>query len=545
MKKFQKVIAVAASMMLLCGAFAGCNVADDGKDDSKNVEEVQKYDWAGKGYTKLTIDAGGQNASYNSTKNLIYDKYSNPYPYNELERLVEEWNKANADSYAYYFEVADSSINNDRETMLPMLQNKNAPEIIYYLPTTIAEDMDKGFFYDLSSVMETPNKYSKEGEAGSVAWKDLYSAEDYAGFFAPNGHMYTVTMEKNPIGLLYNKTLFNAAGITETPDTYKEFMEAQDKLNAYAVSVGRGDPNQDDTYITPYFMMYPWYDSFLESTLLSSSMTKLDVIKKDGMVDAEEFVRGYMLKDANDNRLYNPNSDVYVELYRLIKQMCKYYPTKWSSYYNSQQFVAGNVGMLEVTGGDIRELIDQVDGDFEVGVMPYPVLETQPAGEAASPYYTTYEIAGNVRRGLSGYCTGWAISNSAMAKDDKNNNDKCVNACIDVLMYLSCYENNDMMVNKRGFAIPLSGNTSYEHFRTLAEVYATDCANETTVAWGAATAGSSMNKDYYDAVYLFRTKALNGADVASELRNLESSFTSAANNLYTQNKWDKPSWPVA
>ena len=33
--------------------------------------------------------------------------------------------------------MATSSINNDRETMVPMLNNGTAPEIIYYLQTTV------------------------------------------------------------------------------------------------------------------------------------------------------------------------------------------------------------------------------------------------------------------------------------------------------------------------------------------------------------------------------------------------------------------------
>ena len=39
-------------------------------------------------------------------------------------------------------------------------------------------------------------------------------------------------LEIHPIGILYNKSVFTAAGITETPETFAEFMQAQDKVNA-------------------------------------------------------------------------------------------------------------------------------------------------------------------------------------------------------------------------------------------------------------------------------------------------------------------------
>lgn len=537
MKKSFKTIARFAFLAVCISMIASCLVA------CHNGNEGNKYD----NLVKLTIDAGGQNAQYNTTSSMDYDKFLNPYPYNTLETLVDAWNEANAEKYGYYFVVADNSINMDRETMAPMLSNGSAPEILYYLGTTIAEDQSKGWFYDLSSVMETPNKYSKSGEAGSVAWKDIYNSESYAGTLAPNGMKYTVEMEQNPIGIIYNKTLFEAAGITEVPVTYKDFMEAQDKLNAYAKSVNKGNPGDDANYICPYFHMYPWYDSYLESTLWASELEFMDVISVDGCVDAEEYARAYMQKDpVTGERLFSPQDEKYVELFRLIKQMTKYYPTNYSSYYAEQQFLVGNLAMLEVVGGSIRELVDAVDGAFEIGVMPYPVLTQQPEDEEANPYYTTYNVDSYVRRGLSGYATGWAITNSAMNKDSAADNTNCVDACVDILMYLSCYENNDKMVNDLGFAIPLSGNTTNEYFKSLATTYKSDLANPNTVSWACATAGGTMNKDYYDAFYLFRQDAigLEMSAIEEKLSILNNSFINAVNTLYKTNKWDNQSWPA-
>ena len=544
-KKFAKIMSLLLAAAL-CVPFAACNVVGGTGDPDKDVDEVEKGDYSK--YTKLVIDAGGQNAAYNTTSSLVYDKYTNPYPYNTLEQIVEEWNKAHAAEYGYYFAVASSSINNDRETMVPMLNNGTAPEIMYYLTTTVAEDQGKGWFYDLKEEMEQPNKYSKAGEDGSERWRDLYPDDLYRSFFSPDGQIFTVTLEQNPIGILYNKTLFREAGITEEPTTFKEFMEAQDKINAYAVSVGRADPSNDAVYICPFNSMYPWYDSYLETSLMGDIIGDLDVIEKDGYVSAEEYVRGYMTKNGEENRLFSPDDDRMVELYRLIKLTCKYYPTNYESYYCEQQFTIGNLAMLEVVGGDIRSLIDTVDGDFEVGVFAYPVLETQPADEETNEYYTTYNVNDYyVQRGLSGYSTGWAITNSAMNRDKSNGNDKCVSACVDILMYLSCFENNDKMVNDLGFAIPLSGNTEYEYFEPLAEVFREDRNNEKALAWSAATAGNAMNKDYYDAVYLFRKTALvtDNSSIKTALSNtLVSSFASAANRLYQQNGWDRATWPA-
>ncbi len=549
MKQMKRLcgLMMAAVMLASCGVLSACNIAGGGGGGT--IGGVEQGDYDKTKAVELVIDGGGQNAAYNTTNSLEYDKYTNPYPYNTLERLAEEWNRAHTNDTGFYFSIAKSSINNDRETMLPMLQMGTAPDIIYYLPTTITEDMNKGYFYDLTEAVERPNVYSEEGEAGSVKWRDIWSQEEFESEVAPNGQRFTVTLEQNPIGFLYNKTLMNAAGVTKEPQTFKEFMEAQDAINAYAKTVDRANPSEDAKYICPYFYIYPWYNSYLESSLRVSDLAILDVINPNGVVDAEEFARGYMLQDESGNRLYSPDDKTALELYRLIREKAKYFPTNNNSYYAEQQFVAGNLVMLEVTGGNIRELIDQVDGSFEVGVFSYPYLETQPKNESTNPYYTTVETDGRyVRRGMSGYCTGYAITKSSFDSScSYYKGDGALEACIDMLMYLSCFKNNDRLVNDLGFAIPLSGTTTYEHFTKLAAAYRADAASKKTIAWSAATAGANINKSYYDACYLFQQTALSAEnlDVVQEKLTsvLLTSFKNTISNLYNSNHWDIKGWP--
>ena len=96
--------------------------------------------------------------------------------------------------------------------------------------------------------------------------------------------------------------------------------------------------------------------------------------------------------------------------------MTKYYPANFEGYYAEQQFTAGNLAMMEASGGTIRKIVDAVDDEFEVGVFSYPILTQQPENEAESEYYTKYNVDRHVRRGLSGYSSGWAVTNSAIAK---------------------------------------------------------------------------------------------------------------------------------
>jgi len=489
---------------------------------------------------EIIVDGGGQNASFNSTLSMIYDEYANPYPYNTLQKLADEWNSSHS---GYKITIASSSINNDRETMVPALNQGTAPDILYYLSTTIAEDMSKGWFVNLNDYLDQPNIYSKVDEAGSVQWKDIYNSEEYATTIAPNGEKYTIELEQNPIGIVYNKSLFNLAGITKEPTTYKEFMEAQDAIHDYSITQGKDNSTNTETYICPYFPYYSWYDMCIKSAMYGDVIDYFDVLDKNGVVNSEEFVRAYMTKDNEGNRLFSPNDSRNVEAYRLIKLMTKYYPASFESYYAEQQFTIGNLAMMEVTGGTIRKIVDAVSDNFEVGVFSYPVIETQPSDKEYSEYYSTMNTENKyVRRGMSGYSAGWAVTKTAINKGEGT-----INACTDFLQFVSCYSNNDRLINDKGFSIPLSGNTEYSYFSKLSADYQSDIKNENTLAWSAVCDSNAMNKEYFDAVYLTRIeiiKASNSTAVKTLLDNLVSNFTNSANSIYTVNKWDKDSWPT-
>ena len=55
-----------------------------------------------------------------------------------------------------------------------------------------------------------------------------------------------------------------------------------------------------------------------------------------------------------------------------------------------------------------------------------------------------------------------------------------------------------------------------------------------------------MNKDYYDAFYLFRQDAigLSLAAIQEKLPILKNSFINAVNTLYNTNKWNNQAWPA-
>ena len=471
------------------------------------------------GKTQIYVDGGGANCSYNTTKSQQYDYELNRYPYKTLETLADEWN-AMPEHSAYEVVIRPNSYDSDRESIVSLLNGKTAPDILYYSTTTIAEDMNSGWFADLTSYFDAPNKYSAEGENGSVKWSDIYTdSEMYQKTFAPNGKKYTVELEQQPVGMVYNK---NYVSDNEVPETFDAFMLLQDSLKA---------ENASNSSFLPYFEYYPWYDMAIESAVYSSMISDLDVISVDGVVNGEELVRGYMLEE------FSPVDDYGVETIRLVNQLTKYFPNNFPSLDPVQTFLQGNVAMFAVTGAQLREIID-TNRDFEIGVMGFPLLRGSESG--TGDYFSKYEVTGSCRRGMAGYTTAWTVTNSAMEKGQE-----AVDMCVDFLQYITEPDNNERLVNDKGYSVPLSGNSEDEYYLELMSLYGEDKQDGEMLGWAAMCAKSNMTKAYYDTYRNLRKNSIAGKPWSDsiDISVLDSAFQTSANSLYKFNNWNVDEWP--
>ena len=66
--------------------------------------------------------------------------------------------------------------------------------------------------------------------------KQAYLDMDKELEFIPKDGTYALPYVANAAGILYNKDLFEQAGIEEVPVTYEEFLNAVDKLNAAGIT---------------------------------------------------------------------------------------------------------------------------------------------------------------------------------------------------------------------------------------------------------------------------------------------------------------------
>lgn len=430
----------------------------------------------------ITIDGGGDISPFNTTSSMEKSE-TNPFPYNTLEVLCGEWTKSHPNVTV---KINKTSSGGDRATLLPQLQTKTAPDIIYQNGTVVNTDLGKDFYLDLTSYLDKANPYNN-----NKPWKQVYNEGELATTQAADGHIYYINLEKNPVCLIYNKDLLKEAGIShpEQIATYRDFIKTLQQLDEYYSMQG-----MTSSYGT-YAGEYTWYQIAMESNLFSDLVPQGDVLRVNKMVDQEEMCRLHHKKifdPAQGMVDFDPTkSDLsnnrYYQYIKLIADLDVY--KEPPSFAARQGFISGNLGFIEATGQLLRTF-DGMNLDFDWGTIPFPDITKETAGR---------DLKG-VIRGTAGLATSWWVSNHATSAGQEK-----IDACVDLLMFLTSPANNNRLIGDLKGGIPLNPTSDYQlsdYLKPLVEVYNSDIkeANEgKRVYWGSFNTWSVLGLNFSNA----------------------------------------------
>lgn len=470
----------------------------------------------------IVIDGGGDIGNFNSTVSMDKTE-SNPFPYNTLEVLCEEWEAAHP---GYTVIVNTTSYGGSTSSLRPLLNAGTAPDIIYMNGSTVEEDKNKGWFVPLNQYLNQKNPYAPEYDT----WLDLYDTTEYV--VTSDGDRYYVNLERIPIGIIYNEDILKAAGYTDgggnllSLETYTDFKNAQKCVQEYA------DANPSlgiKTFLTPY----RWYDIFLESNLFGYLFETCDM-NGDGHLNSEEWCRAYTKELWSVD---SPQFKVYLEL---IKDRCEYFPEGYSQYSPLTEFVNGKCAFIEGVGGTLRQISANSAVDFEYAITGYPLLSVEDIQNAGISTEGLQKITGG-RRGSAGYGTSWWITNTA-----KNKGEACVDACADLLMFLTAPEQNNRLIGDLGGGIPLnpeSIDSVPEYLQPVLSMYMEDCEDSEKVCWGVANSWNCFGSDY-SAYFLNATFTYIDGDreLDSLMKGLESQVKGLVNEYIIENEYDTSRW---
>lgn len=186
MRNFKKITALfLATVMTLSLAACGGENDDKKKDDYNGGKEVEISYW-------------------NSGMGTEF-----------LEEMCKTFNEKQSDWYVYFNATAAS----------------NAVTATYPLPDVDTIDLYmSGEVSDLSMKATLDDVLDSTADGDKKSIKEKFDASHLESEVAADGHYYSLTWGGGALALIYNKSLFDKVGITETPRTTDELTVVCDKL---------------------------------------------------------------------------------------------------------------------------------------------------------------------------------------------------------------------------------------------------------------------------------------------------------------------------
>ncbi len=164
-----------------------------------------------------------------------------------------------------------------------------------------------------------------------------------------DGKVYGMAMNLEGFGFIYNKDLFEQAGITELPKTYSQLEEAAQKLEASGVT--------------------PFSNGYQEWWIIGNQGINPAFAQQP---DPDAFIKG--LNEGTESFTDNAKFQEWV---KLIDLTVKYgNKNSLTTDYNTQvaEFANGKAAMMQ-QGNWAQLQIDQINPDLNLGVLPMPLGE--------------------------------------------------------------------------------------------------------------------------------------------------------------------------
>ncbi|MBY5164098.1 sugar ABC transporter substrate-binding protein [Salsipaludibacter albus] len=237
-----RLVAVTAVTAL---ALTACSVGGGGEEPGDGDTGAADDTGAATGGSETAGGGGGGG----STGPIDIWYSNNPEEIEWAEQVIEAWNGDNPDQEvsAQELPAGDSS----EEVIRAAITAGNAPCLVYNTaPAAVPSFQEQQGLVALSE-FEDGASFVEE-RVGDLA----------AQYASTDGDFYQIPWKANPVMLLYNKALFEQAGLDpEDPPlgTYDEFLETSRTLVENSDAEAAIYPSPSAEFFQPWFDYYPWF----------------------------------------------------------------------------------------------------------------------------------------------------------------------------------------------------------------------------------------------------------------------------------------------
>lgn len=246
-----------------------------------------------------------------------------------------------------------------RTWVTTQLIGSTAPDVFTTRRIWDLEDLNKGLLLDLTPYFQETSEY-----LGGKSLDKTLSPTVLAQMISPDKKYASVPTFVDVVRVMYNKSLFDKAGIKDVPKTWNEFISAQAKLKQANITPFSFPNSKPGDY------NYSWATRILTEELIASQYDQLDV-NKSGFIEVNEYVRGV------DQGIIDIEKAPYKDVFPILKDWSQY----WAKGYNgldfdtsTDQFVRGDAAMVMRTSAQSKVLFESQARKFEMGMFPLPYL---------------------------------------------------------------------------------------------------------------------------------------------------------------------------
>jgi ABC-type glycerol-3-phosphate transport system substrate-binding protein len=259
-----------------------------------------------------------------------------------------------------------------REYLVTQLSSGAAPDIVNVNVEDVWVDTQKDWYVPLDVYFEAPNPFVVEkGDPalpGAKQWWDMFRYQAISrGKAAPDGKNYCLTLDMVETGIYYNKTLFDALGLSPPAD-WDQFMAICRTIKAHT-----GFEQQ----VTPLLMhmgaFQDWGHDLMFDQLYYDLLPGID-LKQDPAREA--YLQGYLdpeeLAYLNTKGFFTERDPRYREIWRIMKDLKQYTNRDNEGIDFVREFVNQRGAMMwSVSPLVYRFILDKKLG-FEWGVFYLP-----------------------------------------------------------------------------------------------------------------------------------------------------------------------------
>lgn len=349
----RKQVKKATSLVLAAGmtlALAGCTGAQEPADPSTETKASQSE----------SSNTGGESGKETDISGVTIRFASSSLKDEATQALWDGIIEAYQEKSGVTVEMENFENSEFRTWMTTQHAANNAPDVFDMNYSWGWEDYEKGYLLDLTELLKETNPYNEDKVLGETMSEILMQQAVNPN----NGSIPGIPSRVLGVKIIYNKKMFEDAGITKIPETYDELTDACKKLQAKGyVPFGFANAKVNDAH------MNWWLHNFV-SQMDSGLRGEMD-LNSDGFVTKNELVA------ATDKGMIDFANSPFKDAIEILKDFSQY----WNSDFNSTDqtgvvdlWLSGRVAMTTV-GSFQANLLGELDGlDFDYGLAALPIL---------------------------------------------------------------------------------------------------------------------------------------------------------------------------